>query len=131
MSRTLPLEELIRILLYETGYYDYCSSLPVGNRRISNLRLLMERAQTFEMTSYSGLYGFLSYIEAMKESSQKVNEASVAGEGEDVVRVMTVHKSKGLEFPLVILSGAGKGISRHIFRLRSRHGSRIFPLDCL
>ena len=111
MSRTVPLDELMRMLIYETGYYDYCSSLPAGHRRISNLRLLMERAAAYEETSYMGLFGFLDYVDAMKRSSQKVNEAPVAGEGENTVRVMTVHKSKGLEFPMVILVGAGKKIT--------------------
>lgn len=108
MSRSLPLDELLRRLLYDTGYYDYCSGLPVGGRRISNLRLITEKAADFERKSHKGLYGFLSYIEAMKDSNVSEAEAKMIGEGEDVVRVMTVHKSKGLEFPVVILAGAGK-----------------------
>ena len=111
IARTVPLDELMRILLYETGYYDYCAGLPVGKQRISNLRLLMEKAAAFEKTSHSGLYGFLRYVEAMKKSDQKVGEAQSGGESGDVVRVMTVHKSKGLEFPVVILTGAGKKIT--------------------
>ncbi|MBQ6400866.1 MAG: helicase-exonuclease AddAB subunit AddA [Firmicutes bacterium] len=111
ISWTVPLDELIRMLMHETGYYDYCSSLPVGRQRISNLRLLMDRAAAFEETGYTGLHGFLTYVEAMKRTRQKVSEASVVGEGEKVVRVMTVHKSKGLEFPMVILTGAGRSVN--------------------
>ena len=110
LSKTVSLEELLRRLMYDTGYYDYCSGLPVGKQRVSNLRMLADRGAAFEKTNYSGLYGFLSYIEAMEKSSVSVGEAKLIGEDENVVRVMTVHKSKGLEFPLVILSGAGRRI---------------------
>lgn len=110
LKNTVPLEELIRILLYETGYFDYCSGLPVGGQRISNLRLLVEKAGQFEQSNHSGLYGFVSYIEAMKRSNISIGEAKTLGENENVVRVMTVHKSKGLEFPIVILSGTGRMI---------------------
>ena len=108
IARTLPLDELMRRLLYETGYYDYCSGLPTGRQRTSNLRLLLQKAAAYEERSHMGLYGFLSYVEALRQTKQKVSEASLIGEGRDVVRVMTVHKSKGLEFPVVILAGAGK-----------------------
>ena len=114
ISRTVPLDEFMRMLIYDTGYYEYCSSLPVGRQRVSNLRLLMEKGADYEETGYLGLHGFLAYVEAMKRTDQKVSEASLSGEGEDVVRVMTVHKSKGLEFPLVILTGAGKKISSSV-----------------
>ncbi len=107
-SRSLPLDEIVRMVMYDTGYYDYCSGLPVGNRRVSNLRMLIEKAAHFEETGHGGLFGFLGYVEAMKESKTSEAEAKIIGEGEDVVRVMTVHKSKGLEFPVVIMTGAGK-----------------------
>ena len=110
LKNTVTLEELIRILMYETGYFDYCSGLPVGGQRISNLRLLVEKAGQFEQNNYSGLYGFISYIEAMKKNNISVGEAKLVGENENVVRVMTVHKSKGLEFPIVILTGMGRSI---------------------
>ena len=110
LSKTVTLEELLRVLLYDTGYYDYCSGLPVGNQRISNLRMLLEKGAAFETANYSGLYGFLSYIDAMKTSNISVGEAKISGEDENVVRIMTVHKSKGLEFPMVILVGAGRMI---------------------
>lgn len=110
MSRTVTLEELVRILLYETGYYDYCSGLPVGKQRVSNLRMLVEKAVVFEEKNYSGLYGFLAYIEAMKQNNLSVGEARTVGENDNVVRIMTVHKSKGLEFPVVILTGTGRTI---------------------
>ncbi len=110
VKKTVTLEELLRRLLYETGYFDYCSGLPVGKQRISNLRLLVEKAAEFEEKNYSGLYGFLTYIDAMKRNNISTGEARTAGEDENAVRIMTVHKSKGLEFPVVILSGAGRRI---------------------
>ncbi len=110
LGRTVPLEELVRTLLYDTGYYDYCSGLPVGRQRISNLQMIVEKTSVFEKSSHSGLSGFLRYIEAMAQSNTSEGEAKTISENEDVVRVMTVHKSKGLEFPVVIFTGAGKFI---------------------
>lgn len=110
MKQTITLGELVRRLMYDTGYYDYCSGLPAGNQRTANLRLLMEKAENFEESNYTGLYGFLTYIEAMSKSNVSVGEAKNASEESDVVNIMTVHKSKGLEFPVVILMGAGKEI---------------------
>ena len=125
LRRTVSLEELLRVLLYETGYYDYCSGLPVGKQRISNLRMLVEKAATFEESNYTGLYGFLSYIDAMKKNNLSMGEAKAIGENENVVRIMTVHKSKGLEFPVVILAGAGRTI-----RFRGSGGSMEMHKDC-
>lgn len=110
VKKTVTLEEMIRMLLYDTGYFDYCSGLPVGHQRISNLRMLVEKASEFEQNNYSGLYGFLTYIEAMKKNNLTIGEAKSVGENDNVVRIMTVHKSKGLEFPIVILAGAGRTI---------------------
>lgn len=125
LRRTVSLEELLRVLLYETGYHDYCSGLPVGKQRISNLRMLVEKAATFEESNYTGLYGFLSYIDAMKKNNLSMGEAKTIGENEDVVRIMTVHKSKGLEFPVVILAGAGRTI-----RFRGSGSSMEMHKDC-
>ena len=95
-------------LLYSTGYYDYCSGLPVGRQRISNLRLIADKASKFEEMSHTGLHGFLRYVESMDDSDKTDSEAKVISEGENVVRVMSVHKSKGLEFPVVIFANASK-----------------------
>ncbi len=108
LKHTVSLEELVRILLYDTGYFDYCSSLPAGKQRISNLRLLAGKAAQYEEDNYGGLYGFLSYVEAMKKSSRPVEEAKVLSEESNLVQIMTIHKSKGLEFPVVILAETGK-----------------------
>ncbi|MGN0704315.1 MAG: helicase-exonuclease AddAB subunit AddA [Lentihominibacter sp.] len=110
IKQTIPLGELVRRLIYDTGYYDYCSGLPAGKQRIANLRMLVEKAEAFEESSYTGLYGFLSYVEAMEKNRISTGEAKLAGSGENAVSIMTVHKSKGLEFPVVILMGAGRAI---------------------
>ena len=112
ISRTVPLEDLMKEILYGTGYYDYCSGLPVGTQRISNLRLIADKAAKFESMSSSGLYGFLRYVESMESSDKTDSEASVVSESENVVRVMSVHKSKGLEFPVVIFANASKGTEK-------------------
>lgn len=112
ISRTVPLEELMKTVLYDTGYYDYCSGLPVGVQRISNLRLIAEKASKYEEISHGGLYGFLRYIETMEDSGENDSEAKVLSESEDVVRVMSVHKSKGLEFPVVIFTNASRSTSK-------------------
>ncbi len=113
LKNTISLEEMVRTLLFDTGYYDYCSGLPVGKQRVSNLQLLLEKAGAFEKNNYSGLYGFLSYIEAMRKNNVSMAEAKVIGDSDNLVQVMTVHKSKGLEFPIVILAAAGKQIQAH------------------
>ncbi len=112
ISRTVPLEDLMKEILYGTGYYDYCSGLPVGTQRISNLRLIIDKASRFEEMSHSGLYGFLRYIESMQSSDKTDSEAKTISESENVVRVMSVHKSKGLEFPIVIFANAAKQTER-------------------
>ncbi len=112
LSRTMPLEDLIKELLFGTGYYDYCSGLPVGKQRISNLRLMIDKAAKYEEISHSGLFGFLRYIEAMQSSGNTDAEAKAISESENVVRVTTVHKSKGLEFPVVIFANAAKAADK-------------------
>ena len=87
--------------------------------------MLVEKAATFEESNYTGLYGFLSYIDAMKKNNLSMGEAKTIGENEDVVRIMTVHKSKGLEFPVVILAGAGRTI-----RFRGNGSSMEMHKDC-
>ena len=85
-------------VLYETGYYDYVKTMPAGQRRQANLDLLLVKAAAFEGTSYNGLFNFLRYISRVKKLDVDFAEASVLSENENLVRVMTIHKSKGLEF---------------------------------
>lgn len=126
ISRTVPLEDLMKEVLYSTGYYDYCSGLPVGTQRISNLRLIADKASKFEEMSHGGLYGFLRYVESMEASDKTDSEAKVMSESENVVRVMSVHKSKGLEFPVVIFANASKSTDKKnsggSIRIHREHG---------
>ncbi|MHC1721518.1 MAG: helicase-exonuclease AddAB subunit AddA [Clostridiaceae bacterium] len=103
----LPIDEFIWFIYSETAYYSFVATLPQGEQRQANLRLLFERAKEFESTSYKGLFNFINFIDKLKNSSGDMGSAKILGENQDVVRIMSIHKSKGLEFPVVILSGAG------------------------
>lgn len=107
----LPIDELIWYLYTETGYYGYAGAMPGGVQRQANLRILFERARQFEQTSYRGLFNFVNFINRLRTSSGDMGSAKILGENEDVVRIMSIHKSKGLEFPVVILAGAGKNFN--------------------
>ena len=102
------IRELISSILQETGYYIYLTAMPHGNVRQANVMKLMEKATAYEMTSYRGLFDFLRYIERVRVADQDFGEASVLGSHENLVQIMTIHKSKGLEFPVVILGCCGK-----------------------
>ena len=100
--------ELIWLLLNETGYYDYVGGMPEGLVRQANLRALYDRASSYEETSFRGLFRFLRFIGKMQKTGNDLAVARSLGENEDVVRIMSIHKSKGLEFPVVILADTGK-----------------------
>ena len=108
----VPLHELLRRLYDVTGYYDYVTAMPAGARRRANLDMLIEKAAAFEATSYSGLFQFVRYIERLEKYEVDFGEADAAGTEGNAVRIMSIHKSKGLEFPIVFLCGAGKQFNR-------------------
>ncbi len=95
---------LIHSIYYEYGYYAYSGAMSHGAMRQANLRLLFERAAEFEHSKMSGLFSFMNYIETIRKSDDDLTPAKAFGEGENVVRIMSIHKSKGLEFPVVILA---------------------------
>lgn len=95
-------------IIEETGYGDYVASLPSGEQRKANLEMLVEKAVSFESTSYKGLFHFIRYIEQLHKYDVDYGEASVLDEQADTVRLMSIHKSKGLEFPIVFVSGMSK-----------------------
>ena len=115
LARDIPLSELVWKLIWETGYYTYAGALPGGSQRQANLRALADKAAAASEGGIHDVYGFLKYIEAVKDKKIDIGQIKTVGENDDIVRIMTIHKSKGLEFPVVI--GAGMG-SR--FNLRSR-----------
>lgn len=107
-SLLLSVDEFIWYLLKETGYYAYVGLLEMGQQRQDNLMLLFERARQYEKSSYKGLFNFINYVERMKSKASDLGEAKSISEEENVVRVMSIHKSKGLEFPVVIVANTEK-----------------------
>ena len=103
-----PLNEFIWKIYLDTGFYDYVSLLPNGDLRQANLKLLFEKAKQYEKASFKGLYNFINFIDKVKTSSGDASSAKIIGENDNVVRIMSIHKSKGLEFPVVFLASTGK-----------------------
>ena len=104
----LSLDELIWKIYNDTGYYNYVGLMTNGELRQANLKMLFVRAKQCESISFKGLFNFINYIEKVKTSSKDMDSAKIIGENDDVIRIMSIHKSKGLEFPVVFLSGTGK-----------------------
>lgn len=103
-----PIHELIWYLIEVSGYKEYVSALPGGEQRIANVRMLVEKAIEYEKTSYRGLYHFIRYIDHLQKYDVDFGEVSIVGENDNTVRIMSIHKSKGLEFPVVFVSGMNK-----------------------
>lgn len=110
-SETSSLAELIWEIYVDTGFLEYVGLMPNGILRQANLRMLFERAKEYEKTSFRGLFNFIRFTEKLKNGSSDMAAAKVIGESENVVRMMSIHKSKGLEFPVVFLSCANKKIN--------------------
>ncbi|ACL76125.1 helicase-exonuclease AddAB subunit AddA [Ruminiclostridium cellulolyticum] len=108
MSLYMSTHELIWQLYNETGYFSIVGAMQDGERKQANLKILFERALQYENTSYSGLFNFISFIDKLKTNKGDMGSAKVLGENDNVVRLMSIHKSKGLEFPVVFLCGCGK-----------------------
>lgn len=100
----LALDELIWKIYSDTGYYNYVGLMPNGILRQANLKTLFEKAKQFESVSFKGLYNFINFIDKLKLGSGDLDSAKLIGENDNVVRIMSIHKSKGLEFPVVFLS---------------------------
>ncbi|WP_068774353.1 helicase-exonuclease AddAB subunit AddA [Paenibacillus sp. FJAT-26967] len=107
-ARQGSLARLIWQIYGDTGYFDFVGAMPGGLQRQANLRALYDRARQYESTSLRGLFRFLRFIERMKETGGDLGTARALGEQENVVRIMSIHKSKGLEFPVVFVAGLGK-----------------------
>ncbi len=108
MARRGTLADLIWNIYRETGFYDYAGAMPGGTQRQANLRSLHDRARQYEATTLRGLFGFLRFIQRIREGGSDSGVARTLGESENVVRIMSIHKSKGLEFPVVFVAGLGK-----------------------
>ncbi|MFB5937105.1 helicase-exonuclease AddAB subunit AddA [Peribacillus frigoritolerans] len=108
IARQEALSDLIWLLYRETQFYDFAGGMPGGKQRQANLRALYDRARQYEASSFRGLFRFLRFIERMQERGDDLGAARALGEQEDVVRLMTIHSSKGLEFPIVFIAGLSK-----------------------
>lgn len=120
----MTLDEWIWNIYTKTGYMNYVNLMPNGALRVSNLRMLFERAKQYEEASFKGLYNFINFIDKIKFNQEDLKAAKIIGENENVVRIMTIHKSKGLEFPVVILAGVGKQ-----FNFRDLNGKILLDQD--
>lgn len=112
----LALDELIWKIYSDTGYYNYVGLMPNGNLRQANLKMLFERAKKYETASFKGLYNFINFIEKLKINSGDLGAAKIIGENDDVIRIMSIHKSKGLEFPVVFLVNSNKQFNEQDIR---------------
>lgn len=110
-ERYLKLNELIWKIYIDTGYYSYVGLTKNGEIKQANLKLLFEKAKDYEKISFKGLFNFIKYLEKIRKSNADMNSAKIIGENENVVRIMSIHKSKGLEFPIVFLCRSDKNIN--------------------
>jgi ATP-dependent helicase/nuclease subunit A len=120
----MAIDEFIWYLYMDTAYYGYVGAMPNGVFRQANLKILFQRAKQFEKTSFKGLFNFINFVNKLTKSSGDMGSAKVLGENEDVVRIMSIHKSKGLEFPVVFLCGMSKN-----FNLMDLNKNMIFHDD--
>lgn len=112
-AKDTPIHELITEILEETGYLDYVTVLRGGQKKRANLEMLVEKAVAYEKTSYHGLYHFVRYIEKLRKYEVETGGAELTADLSDVVRIMSIHKSKGLEFPIVFVSLLGRQFNRN------------------
>ena len=122
--RYMKIDEFIWHLFMDTGYYYYIGAMPGGVQRQANLRLLLDKANQYQQTAIKGLFNFINFIEKVKLSKGDMGAAKILGENDNVVRIMSIHKSKGLEFPIVLVAGLGKK-----FNLRDTYEDVILHKD--
>jgi len=115
-SKLVKLSDLFWEILIETNFYYFVAALPGGKQRQANIRLLIDRANEFEKSSFGGLFDFIRYTKKLKNQNQDFSAAKIIGENEDVVRIMSIHKSKGLEFPIVICACMAKKFNQQDLR---------------
>ncbi len=116
LKNKMSISQLIWNALDMTGYYTYVSAMPMGHRRKANLDMLLEKADAFEDGYYKGLFNFLRYVDKLKVNQVDFGEAAVVSNDEDVVRIMTMHASKGLEYPIVFVSALGKQFNKSDYK---------------
>lgn len=120
----MPILELLKTLFEEYNYLSYVAALPAGNQRLANVEMLLTRAAGFEKSSYYGLFHFIRYMEQLEKYNVDYGEANILDENADVVRIMSIHKSKGLEFPVAFVAGLSKR-----FNMQDTAQSMISDMD--
>lgn len=126
------IHELLWDILEETGYRYIAAAMPGGEQRSANIDMLLEKAKAFEGTSYKGLFNFVRYIEQLKKYDVDYGEANIVDEQADTVRLMSIHKSKGLEFPIVFVAGMNKKFNKmDITREVVVHPELGIGVDCI
>jgi len=128
-SRYMRCDRFLWMLYEETGIYSFVGALPDGAAAQANLRLLFERAVAYEQAGYRGLFQFSNYMERLQMREEDLNAAKSVGEEHDVVRIMTIHKSKGLEFPVVFLASCCKKFNTREKKL-ALHRILGLGIDC-
>lgn len=118
------IRDLLQRILDDYDYLNYVTALPTGSKRRANVEMLLTKASTFEKTSYFGLFHFIRYMEQLEKYDVDYGEADTLDENADVVRIMSIHKSKGLEFPVVFVSGLSKR-----FNMQDANQSLIVDMD--
>ena len=124
MSKYLSVYEILQCIYKETGYYDIMSAMPAGEKRAANLDILLQKSIEFTENGHRGIFGFTHYIERLNKSDIDFGEASISNENTNAVRIMSIHKSKGLQFPVVFVAGMGKQ-----FNLQDARRSTIIDAD--
>ena len=122
----LRIRELLTDLIAQTGYEEWCKALPGGEQRAANLHLLLSQAAAFDAMQLRGLFDFVRYIDQVHHREVDYGEANVLDENADVVRIMSIHKSKGLEFPVCIVAGTSK---KHSYKTHDTRGSFMCDND--
>lgn len=124
MAVYLPVRELLTRIATDFHYLDYVTALPAGSKRRANVEMLFTKASDFEKTSYFGLFHFIRYMEQLEKYDMDYGEADSLDENADVVRIMSIHKSKGLEFPVCFVGGLSKR-----FNMQDVNQSLIVDMD--
>lgn len=132
-SKRISLADLIWMIYEDTYYYEMVGAMINGKQRQANLRVLHDRALSYEQTAFRGLFRFLRFIDRMKTRGDDLGTARSVSAEEDVVRVMTIHASKGLEFPVVFVAGVGRGFNKmdfhHPYLFDQKYGIGVKAID--
>lgn len=120
----MPIRDLLQKIVTDHDYLNYVTALPAGGKRRANVEMLFTKASDFEKTSYFGMFHFVRYIEQLEKYDVDMGEADLLDENADVVRIMSIHKSKGLEFPVTFVAGLAKR-----FNMQDTNQSLIVDMD--